>query len=345
MKPSFKIDVHAHIMPSDWPSLKDRYGYDGFIQLKHISDNEVDMIRDDGKFFRKVQKNCYDPESIISDMDFNKVNVMILCTIPVLFNYWAKPEHGLDWSQFLNDHLAGVQNKYPKRLIGLGTLPMQSVKDAIREMERCKFALGLKGIEIGSNINQKNLDHPDFYPFWEAAESLQMPILIHPWQMMGQELTPDYFLPWLVGMPAETSRAMASIIFGGIYERFPKVKIMFSHAGGSLVSTIGRWDHGFQARPDLCQIHIKNKPSSYLKHVWVDSITHDPLALSALIQLLGPDKIAYGTDYPFPLGDLEHGKMIMEMKDISDAIKEKLFWKNAFNFFGLSPAEYMSAFL
>jgi aminocarboxymuconate-semialdehyde decarboxylase len=240
--------------------------------------------------------------------------------------------------------MAGVQADNPKRFIGLGTVPMQAPDLAIKEMERCVKQLGLKGIEIGSNINQMNLDDPSLYPFWEAAQDLQVPIMVHPWQMMGEEYMKKYFMPWLVGMPAETTRAVCAMIFGGIFDKFPKLKVLFTHGGGSFVFTLGRIDHGFECRPDLCQVNISKKPSEYLKNFWVDSITHDEGALKYLVDHIGHERIAYGTDYPFPLGDLKHGAMLAEAQSLTEMQKVHIFWKTAFKFFNLQPAEYMTSF-
>lgn len=291
------------------------------------------MMRDDGKFFREIQENCWSPEAILKDMDANKVDRMVLCTVPVLFNYWAKPEHTLDWSIFLNDHLAEVQNGYNDRFIGLGTLPMQDVNLAIQELKRCK-EIGLRGVEIGSHIEDKNLDDPSFHPFWKACEDLDMAVFVHPWDMMGQEKMPKYFLPWLVGMPAETSLAICSMIFGGIFDKFPKLRVMFAHGGGSFPFTIGRVSHGWHCRPDLCDVNQIQDPREYVGKFWVDGITHDIDALKFLMDTMGTDKIAYGTDYPFPLGDLEHGKFIEE-SDLSPAQKEQLLSKTLIDFLKL----------
>ncbi len=317
-----KIDSHAHILPESWPSLKEKYGYGGFIHLDHHRPGFANMMRDDGKFFREIEENCWSPDAILKDMDANGVDRMVLCTVPVLFNYWAKAEHTLDWSMFLNDHLAGVQNDHPTRFVGLGTLPMQDIPMAIQELERCK-ELGLKGIEIGSHIEDKNLDDPIFHPFYEACERLDMAVFVHPWDMMGQDKMPKYFLPWLVGMPAETSLAICSMIFGGIFDKYPKLRVMFAHGGGSFPFTIGRVSHGWHCRPDLCDVNKIQDPRDYVGRFWVDGITHDIDALKFLIQTIGVDKIAYGTDYPFPLGDLEHGKFIEE-SDLSDEVKAQL---------------------
>ncbi len=329
-----KIDSHAHILPKSWPSLKEKYGYGGFIHLDHFKEGSARMMRDDGKFFREIQENCWDPQAILKDMDAYGVDKMVLCTVPVLFNYWAKAEHTHDWSKFLNDHLIGVQETFPERFIGLGTLPMQDIPRAIEELERCK-KLGLPGVEIGSHIEDKNLDHPDFFPFYEACQDLGMALFVHPWDMMGQEKMPDYFLPWLVGMPAETSLAICSMIFGGVFDKFPNLRVMFAHGGGSFPFTVGRVSHGWHCRPDLCDVNKIQDPRNYLGKFWVDGITHDIDALKFLIQTIGAEKIAYGTDYPFPLGDLEHGKFIEE-SDLPDTIKSQLLQGTVRDFLKLS---------
>ena len=334
-----KIDSHAHILPPTWPSLKDKYGYGGFIYLDHHKEGAAKMMRDDGKFFREIQQNCWDAESILLDMKQHNVDAMVLCAVPVLFNYWIKPLDGLDWSMFLNDHLVGVQQQYPKKFIGLGTLPMQDVTLAIKELERCK-KIGLPGVEIGSHIENKNLDDASFFPLWEAAQDLDMAIFVHPWDMMGQEKMPNYFLPWLVGMPAETSLAICSMIFGGVFDKFPKLKVMFAHGGGSFPHTLGRVSHGWHCRPDLCNVNNIKDPVEYVGKFWVDGITHNQDALRYLIQLFGAEKIMYGTDYPFPLGDLEHGKFIEEMKDVSTATKEQLFEGSVLNWLGLKKEQF-----
>ncbi|HCN05193.1 MAG TPA: 2-amino-3-carboxymuconate-6-semialdehyde decarboxylase [Bacteroidetes bacterium] len=334
-----KIDCHAHILPETWPSLKEKYGYGGFIELDHYTPGRARMMRDDGHFFRDIERNCWDPEAILVDMDQHNVDVMVLCTVPVLFSYWARPKDTLDWSRFLNDHLAGVVASYPQRFIGLGTLPMQDVEYSIKELRRCK-ELGLPGVEIGTNVNGKNLDDKVFFPLWEAAQDLNMSIFVHPWDMMGSERTERYFLQWLVGMPAETTLAICSMLFGGVLDAFPKMKVMFAHAGGTFPFTLGRISHGYHARPDLCNINRVEDPTNYIGRFWVDSITHNADALRFLLALLGEEKIAYGTDYPFPLGDLEHGKFIHEMADLSPKVQQQLFSDNVLEFLGLRAEAY-----
>lgn len=317
-----KIDIHTHILPKNWPDLKERYGYGGFVQLEHHKCDCARMMVD-GKFFREVQENCWSPEVRMKDCDHHGVHVQVLSTVPIMFNYWAKPEDTLDLSRFLNDHIAEVVERYPTRFVGLGTLPMQSPKLAIQELERCVKELGLAGVQIGSHINDWNLSDENLFDVFAAAEELGAAVFVHPWDMVGKEKMQKYWMPWLVGMPAESSLAICSMIFGGVLERLPNLRIAFAHGGGSFPATLGRIEHAYDVRPDLMRVDNPHHPRKYLEQIYLDTLVHDPKMLEYLVDLMGPHKLALGTDYPFPLGELEPGKLIESMeydKAISDQI-------------------------
>jgi aminocarboxymuconate-semialdehyde decarboxylase len=178
------------------------------------------------------------------------------------------------------------------------------------------------------------LNAPELFPIFQAAEELGAAIFVHPWEMIGSDKMPQYWLPWLVGMPAETSRAICSLIFGGVFERLPKLRVAFAHGGGSFPFTIGRIEHGFNVRPDLVAIDNQVNPRNYVGKFYLDSLVHDPLMLEVLVKLFGEDKICLGTDYPFPLGELEPGKLIESM-NFNSITKEKLLSKNALEWLGL----------
>ncbi|MGI9545256.1 MAG: amidohydrolase family protein [Cyclobacteriaceae bacterium] len=329
----FKVDIHTHILPKTWPDLRKKYGYGGFIRLEHHKPCCARMMLDD-KFFREIEDNCWDPRTRMRECNHHNVDVQVLSTVPVMFSYWAKPEHTHDLSRLLNDHIAGVVADYPDRFIGLGTLPMQAPKLAIKELERCVKELGMAGVQIGTHINQWNLNEPQLFPIFQAAEELGAAIFVHPWDMMGKDEMSKYWLPWLVGMPAETSRAICSMIFGGIFERLPKLKVAFAHGGGSFPSTIGRVEHGFNVRPDLCAVDNPVNPKSYIGNFYLDSLVHDPAALQYLVDLFGADRIALGTDYPFPLGELAPGSLIESMP-YDEATKRQLLGHTALDWLGL----------
>ena len=303
-----KIDSHTHILPKKMPNWSEKFGYGDFIYLQHHKKGFAKMMRGN-QFFREIKENCWNAELRMKEYEQFHTQVQVVCTIPVMFSYWSKPVDCLEISKYLNDHIAKLVAKYPRNYVGLGTLPMQDAELAMEELSRCK-KIGLHGIQIGSNINDENLNEERFYPIFEACEKLSMAVLVHPWNMMGEKKMPRYWLPWLVGMPAETARAICSMIFGGIFERLPALRVNFAHAGGSFLSTIGRIQQGFDCRPDLVAIDNPVEPRKYLGKFWVDSITHDALMLEYVIKLVGAKRVTLGSDYPFPLGDLEIGKFI-----------------------------------
>lgn len=321
-----KIDMHTHILPERLPDFAAKFGYGDFIQLDHHRDGFARMMKG-GVFFREIARNCWDPEVRIKEYQMFKTPVQIVSTIPVMFSYWAKPADCLDLSMFLNDHLAGIVDDYPEHYMALATIPMQDTDLAIKELERVRD-MGYPGIQIGSNVNQMNLGEPQFFPIFQACADMNLALFIHPWEMMGEADMRKYWLPWLVGMPAETARAACSLIFSGVLEKLPHLRVCFAHAGGSLIPTIGRIQHGFNCRPDLVAVDNPVPPRDYFGKFWVDSATHDPALLQYILNEVGDDKVCLGTDYPFPLGDLEIGKFIDEM-GLSAETREKIFHRNA----------------
>ncbi len=296
------------------------------------------MIGD--KAFREIDDRCWSPKRRLDDCDEAHVTVQVLSTVPIMFSYWAKPADTHDLAKILNDHIAGVVAAYPKRFIGLGTLPMQAPDLAIEELRRCKEELGLAGVQIGSHVEKWNLDDPALYPIFEAAQDLGAAIFVHPWDMMGKDRMPKYWLPWLVGMPAETSLAICSMIFGGIFERLPNLRVCFAHGGGSFPWTIGRIQHGFDVRPDLCAVDNSVAPTDYLGRFFVDSLVHHADALRYLINTLGPGRVTLGSDYPFPLGENPPGALIESLDDFSADLKDKILAQNAAAFLDINLAAY-----
>ena len=335
---NFTVDIHTHILPRDIPNFRERFGYGGFISLDHHMPSCARMMKDD-HFFREVESNCWDPGTRMSECDHQFVDVQVLSTVPVMFSYWAKPKDTLEVAVFLNDHIAEICAKYPKRFVGLGTLPMQAPELAVAERRHCK-EIGLQGIQIGALINDCNLDEPELFPIFEACQDLDMAVFVHPWDMMGKDKMEKYWLPWLVGMPAESSLAICSLIFGGVFERLPKLRFAFAHGGGSFPATLGRIKHGFDVRPDLCAIDNQISPEKYMGKFWLDSLVHDPKMLDYIVGLVGENRVALGTDYPFPLGELEPGRLINSMP-WSEQRKGKLLYGAALEWLNLDLAKFI----
>lgn len=334
------IDIHTHILPEHIPNWKEKFGYGGFIHLEHHKPCCARMLKDDGTFFREIEDNCWSPEKRMKECDAHDVHVQVLSTVPVMFSYWAKPKDCLDLSMFLNDHIAGIVQKYPKRFVGLGTIPLQAPELAIKELERC-MKIGLRGVQIGSHvIDDWNLGSPALLPIFQAAQELGAAIFIHPWNMMGEKHIQRYWLPWLVGMPAETTRAICSLIFGGVFEKLPNLRVAFAHGGGSFPSTLGRIEHGFHCRPDLVAIHNNKNPREYVGKFWIDSLVHDPKVLNFVVDMFGANRVALGSDYPFPLGENEPGSLIRSMP-YDDKTKEMLLSGAALEWLGMNKSLFV----
>jgi len=296
------VDIHAHYVPADSLRVASEIGQSQGLKLGK-NERGCDVVTRDGKpFLTQLKAEFSDLELRLSIMDSQGVDMQLLSPASTYFFYWMAAEESLEYARWLNDRLAEAVAKHPKRFVALGSVPLQEPAKAVLEMERALTKLGLRGVEVASNINGRYFDDPGFTAFWEAAQALDALIFVHPNQVVGADRMKDYNLANLIGNPTDTSLAFAKLIFGGVLERYPRLKFLVAHAGGFLPYTWGRLERGYRIQ-DSATAKISKPPSEYLKLLHFDTITHSAMALEYLVANFGAEKVLLGSDYPYDMGD------------------------------------------
>jgi len=332
MKQPLKIDFHTHIISEDFINLAEKYGNDKWPVLeKTCSCGANIMVKDN--VFREIESDAWDPTKRMEDMDQEGIGIQVLSPIPVTFSYWSDPEQGLEMAEFQNDFIASTVKENPDRFLGLGTVPLQDMKLAIQEMKRAVHTLGLKGIQIGTNVNGQNLDDPSLFEFFQAAHDMDVPLFVHPWETLGGERMPRHNFMYMVGMPSETALAAASIIMSGMLDKLPDLKVCFAHGGGALPYLLPRMDKGWNVWPHIRK--TKHQPSYYAKRLYYDTLVYEQPNIELMIERFGVSQLIAGSDYPFLLRETPSGKVIDEMTTLSAADKERIQYSNALDFLNL----------
>jgi aminocarboxymuconate-semialdehyde decarboxylase len=324
-----KIDVHAHYVPEKCLDAEAK-ATDGHIHGMRIVQEGSRQVA----YTNNARNLALDPPQIYSierrlkDMATQWVDMQVLSVPPFLFFYATSPAQCLELCQKINNALAETVQNYPDRFVALANLPMQEPEMAARELERSVRELGLRGAEICSNINGKNLDDKSFVPFYAKLQQLDVPVFIHPSNVLGADRLRPYHLQNLIGNPSDTAVAAASLIFGGVLKEFPRLKFYLAHGGGSCPYLRGRWEHGWQVRPEA-RANIDRPPSDYFRLLCFDSLVHSVPALNFLVETVGPARVMMGTDYPFDMGDRDPVKTVASLPHLSDDQKEMIFGANA----------------
>ena len=266
----------------------------------------------------------------LQDMDRMGVDIQAICPAPYQFFYWTEADYGAELAREVNEGIAQIAADRPDRFVGMGSVPLQDSQLAIRELNHCVKNLGMRGIEICTNVNGKNLTDPSLKldKFFARAEELGVVIFMHPLGYTQADRLTHHYFNNVIGNPLDSTVAVSHLIFDGVMQRYPKLKFVVAHGGGFIAHYWARMDHAWRARPD-CRTIIKNPPSSYLEKFYFDTITFDPEMLKRLIERFGADHVVLGTDYPYDMGEEDPLGLIAQVKKLSRADRQLIEGGNA----------------
>jgi aminocarboxymuconate-semialdehyde decarboxylase len=326
------IDTHAHILSEETMRLIGKEAPKVNPNLKPI-DKEFAVIEVAGVAYKPFPRGAWDMEKRLADMDSSEVDIQVISITPQTFLYNQDASLNAVLAAIQNDQIAKHVKAQPERLIGIATLPMQDGEKAAAELRRSMTSLGLRGAEIGSNVNGKNLDDPALEPLWTAANELKAFIMVHPTQVAGMDRLQRYYLNNLIGNPLDTTIAAASLVFGGVIDRYPAINFLMVHGGGFIPYQQGRWQHGWHVRPEP-KVYLKQPPKDSIDTLYFDSILHAKPQLEALVALASPSRVVLGSDYPFDMGTLECAREVKALS-IPAADKEIILSKLPLRLLGL----------
>jgi aminocarboxymuconate-semialdehyde decarboxylase len=301
------IDAHAHWFPPEWAQLNEPDG----------------RLQGNGSMNVPALKSL---DARLKTMDEQGVDVHAL-SHPTQYVYQAPPERGLLVARIFNDACSAAHLAHPQRFVGLAMLPMQAPDLALRELERAAALPGMRGVHLATNVAGRNLDDASFLPVYAACEKLRWPLFLHPSNTLGGDRTGRYYLSNLLGNPYDTGVAAASLVFGGAMDRFPSLQVMLPHAGGTFPWLIGRLDRGVAVRRELAQ--MKQPASAYLRRFHYDTIAHDPRIMTALVRLVGADRVVLGSDYNFDMGYPRPVEFVDRLAGLAAGEREMILGANA----------------
>jgi aminocarboxymuconate-semialdehyde decarboxylase len=330
------IDIHSHFLPRSWPDLAARFGSSDWPRLVHTGSGEAMLMLGD-KPFRPVSSACWDPAVRLEAMDRDGVDAQIMCATPVLFAYQRPAEQALECARIFNDAAREICAAAPRRLYSLCQVPLQDTELACRELTRA-MADGHIGVHIGNHVGARELHDEGIITFLQHCAAEGAAVFVHPWDMMAPERMGKYMLPWLVAMPAETQLSILWLILSGAFERLPRsLRLCFAHGGGSFPYLVGRVDNAWRNR-DIVREDCPRLPSSYIDRFHVDAAVFNDDALALLVKTMGEDRVMLGSDYPYPLGEQQVGRLIRSQETLPARVRSKLLHSNAAHFFRLEPA-------
>jgi aminocarboxymuconate-semialdehyde decarboxylase len=326
------IDVHSHCIPKAYVDAVRRQPDKMGSHIERNADGVEFDVQDNGRAIR-LGRLHEDVDQQLKDMQAAGIDVMAKSMLPPVFHYFAPVETGVRIARVVNEAIAEQAAAHPDRIVGMAMVPLQGVRESIAELDRCAAEYNMPSVIIGTNVQGKNLDEPEFFPFFERARDLGLLIFVHPEDVAAQERLKRYYLTNFIGNPLETSITVASLIFGGVLERLPDLKICFAHGGGYAVFGRGRWAHGQTERKEA---QTTAKPfDEYFKLLHFDTLVHDTWTMEYLIRAVGVDRALLGTDYPADMGNWRQVPQIRAFEFLSEEDKAKVLGGNAARLMGL----------
>jgi aminocarboxymuconate-semialdehyde decarboxylase len=327
-----RIDLHTHVVPPRWEDFASRYGGGKWPRLVPRDGCRGTLMTGE-QFFRDIDDRSWSPARRLEDMARLGIDRQALSPPPVMLCYWAEAKATQAFARMQNEHVASVAAAHADRFVGMATVPLQDTPLAIEELRHARERLGLRAVEIGTCPGNRDFDDPGLFPFFEACQALGVAVFVHPAApLVGQERLTRYYFPLIVGNPLETALAISKLIFGGVLERLPDLRICFAHGGGAFPFTLGRLNHGWHVRPEG-PAAIPKEPREYARRIWVDSLSHGAGNLRFIVEQLGEDRVVIGSDYPFDMG-FDDPVAALGASGLAADVQARIAGDNALRFLG-----------
>jgi aminocarboxymuconate-semialdehyde decarboxylase len=327
------IDMHCHVMVEEVEALvvdcPEKLGEPELL----ASNLGVDSARHNGDMMADLMPKLTDIDVRLIDMDAMGIEVQVLSPSPTQYYYWADQDLASELVRLQNEHIADICSSNPERFVGLGAVSLQHPTLAAQQLKHCVSELGLRGVEISSTVNGDEIADKRFAPFWRMAEELDIIVFLHPLGTSLGARVNQHYLANLVGLPIETTIALSHLIFGGVLDRFPGLKICAAHGGGYIGSCNSRLNHGWQVRPE-CK-GAKRRPQEYLQQIFFDTVVFDAAELQRIIESVGVSQVVLGTDYPFDMGNHAPLALVDGVKDLTVEQRDAICGGNAAGLLGL----------
>ena len=335
------IDMHAHVIPEHFPDAAGRASADRWPFMDHFEAQRA-RVMISGENFRTVHSGNWDVERRLRDMEASGVDAEAISPMPELLSYWFTPQDGVDFCRYLNEFIARLCEAAPGRFFGLGAVPLQDPDLAARELEQV-LDMGLTGVEIGSNVLGRSLGDERFLGFFQEAERLGLPVFVHALHpTVADRLSEPLLNP--IGFPTDTGLTIASFIGSGTAEKCPGLSIAFSHGGGTFPFMLPRFNHNWagtwneEPRAGAAPASLPRSPYEYARRFYYDTLLFDARAIRYLLEVIGPDRLLVGTDYPYMAREEPVGKTLSSM-GLAPEVAAAITWDNCFRFLGVeAPA-------